>query len=139
MRIALAAILYVAIVFAAGFVLGAVRVLVLEPRVGETIATLCEAPFLLTVMVLAARWLPARLGVTPAIGPLAAMGIGALVLQQLTDVALGGLLRGMTLREQLAHLTTPAGFIYLTLVAAFPAMPVLANWPNLRRPDAGAP
>jgi hypothetical protein len=30
MRIALAAILYVAIVFAAGFVLGAVRVLVLE-------------------------------------------------------------------------------------------------------------
>jgi hypothetical protein len=67
--------LYVAIVFAAGFAFGTV------PKLGETLATLCEAPFLLIVMVLAARWLPARLGVTPAIGPLAALGVGALVLQ----------------------------------------------------------
>jgi len=134
MTIALAAILYMAIVFAAGFVLGATRVLALEPRLGETIATLCEAPLLLIVMVLVARWLPARLKVPPTVGPLAAMGIGALVLQQLTDVVLGAALRGMTLRDQLAHLTTPAGAIYLALVIAFAAMPVLANWPKLRRP-----
>jgi hypothetical protein len=120
--------LYVAIVFAAGFAFGTV------PKLGETLATLCEAPFLLIVMVLAARWLPARLGLTPAIGPLAALGVGALVLQQLTDVALGSLLRGMTLGEQLAHLTTPAGAIYLALVVAFAAMPVLTNWRKLRRP-----
>jgi hypothetical protein len=133
MRIVLAAILYVAIVFAAGFAFGTARVLVLEPRLGETFATLCEAPFLLTAMVLTARSVPARLRVTPAVGPLAAMGVGALVLQQLTDVALGSMLRGMTLRAQLAHLTTPAGFIYLALVVTFAAMPVLANWPKLRR------
>ena len=101
MGVVAAAILYVAIVFGAGFVLGTVRVLMLERRLGETLATLCEAPFLLIVMVLAARWLPARLRVTPAIAPLAAMGVGALMLQQLTDFAFGNLLRGMTLREQL--------------------------------------
>jgi hypothetical protein len=134
MRIALAAILYVVIVFAAGFAFGTMRVLVLEPRLGEMLATLCEAPFLLIVMLLAARWLPARLHLTLAIGPLAAMGVGALMLQQLTDVAFGSLLRGMTLREQLAHLITPAGAIYLALVVAFAAMPILANGPKLQRP-----
>jgi hypothetical protein len=40
----------------------------------------------------------------------------------------------MTLGEQLAHLTTPAGAIYLALVVAFAAMPVLTNWRKLRRP-----
>jgi hypothetical protein len=56
MRIAAAASLYFAIVFDAGFLLGAIRVCWLEPRVGPTVAVLCEAPFILTFTMAAAHW-----------------------------------------------------------------------------------
>jgi hypothetical protein len=132
MRAAAAAILYFMIVYAAGFMFGTVRVFLLEPRVGDTLATLCEAPVLLAVIVLAARSLPARLNLPRATGPLLGMGIGALVLQQLADFAFGVLLRGATPAQQLMHFATPAGAIYLVLLLAFVAMPLLANRPPAR-------
>jgi hypothetical protein len=46
MRIAAAAFLYFLAVYAAGFLFGTVRVLLLEPRMGPFAAVLCEAPFL---------------------------------------------------------------------------------------------
>src|ERR1017187_3233982 len=46
MRIVLATLLYFAVVFGTGLVLGPVRLLWLEPRVGPAIAELIEAPFL---------------------------------------------------------------------------------------------
>jgi uncharacterized membrane protein YciS (DUF1049 family) len=61
MRTAASALLYFAVVFAAGFLLGPIRVFWLEPQVGPTIAVLCEAPFLLAVMAVAARWVPLKL------------------------------------------------------------------------------
>jgi len=54
MRIIAGAVLYFLIVFGVGFVLGPVRVYWLERQLGETMATLCEAPFLLIAIVLAA-------------------------------------------------------------------------------------
>ena len=127
MSIVTSALCYFAIVFGAGFLLGPIRVFLLEPRLGETWATLCEAPVLLVVIVLAARRLPRRFGLTTA-AQLAAMGFGALVLQQTADFVFGSLLRGNTPEQQLAHFTTPAGLIYAALVVAFVAMPVVANW-----------
>ena len=55
MRIIAVGMLYFLMVFGVGFLLGPMRVYLLEPRLGETMATLCEAPFLLIVIVLAAR------------------------------------------------------------------------------------
>ncbi len=133
MRIAAAALLYFLIVYAAGFMFGIVRVFLLEPRVGDALATLCEAPVLFAVIVLAARSLPARLNLPKTIGPLLGMGAGALILQQLADFAFGVLLRGATPAQQLAHFATPAGAIYLVLLLAFVVMPLLANRPLARR------
>ena len=130
MRIAAAAGLYFLIVFGVGFLLGPVRVLWLEPRLGETAAVLCEAPFLLVAIVFAARWLPKYLRLRTNVPALLGMGLGALFLQQCTEFALAGLLRGITPAEQIAHLSTPAGMIYLALLIAFAAMPVLANGPR---------
>ena len=134
MRIIAAALFYMLIVYAAGFALGTMRVLLVEPRVGEIVATLCEAPFLLSVMVLAARRVPPMLSLPKKAGPLAAVGVGALLLQQFTDLAFAALVRGIAPAEQIAHFTTVPGLIYLALLVAFAAMPVLANAPRGRSP-----
>lgn len=136
MRLIAAAASYFLIVFGVGFVFGPVRVFWLEPWLGEAAATICEAPFLLCAMLLAARWLPRALVLRPNIASLAIVGVGALLLQQFADFAVGAVLRGITPAQQLAHLSTPAGFIYVTLLLAFVAMPVLANWPRRQPTDA---
>jgi hypothetical protein len=136
MRLVAAVAFYFLIVFGVGFLLGPVRVFWLEPRLGEAVATLCEAPFLLCAMLLAARWLPRALSLRPNIASLAIMGVGALLLQQFADFAVGTVLRGITPAQQLARLSTPAGLIYVALLLAFVAMPVLANWPRRQPADA---
>ena len=127
LRLITASALYVAIVFGAGFLLGSIRVFWLEPRLGKSIAVLCETPFLLAVMIPAARWAPAKTKVAGDCGSLAAVGIGALVLQQLADLAVGTMLRGLTVAEQLRNFTTPAGGVYAVLLILFAAMPWLVN------------
>ena len=65
MKTVAAAFLYSVTVFAAGFVFGAIRVLWLEPKIGPLAAVLCELPFLLVAMALAARWVPKGLAPAP--------------------------------------------------------------------------
>jgi hypothetical protein len=127
MRIIAAALLYFAIVFGVGFMLGPIRVLVLEPRLGELWAVACEAPIMLAAIVLAARWVPRATRLEMHFTPLALMGLLALVLQQFADFALGIGLRGLSVTQQLAHFATAQGFIYAALLLAFAAMPVLVN------------
>jgi hypothetical protein len=127
MRVLAAALLYFAIVFGAGFMLGPIRVLVLEPRLGELWATACEAPFMLTAIVLAARWVPRATRLEMHFAPLALMGLIALVLQQIADFAVGIGLRGLSVAQQLAHFATAQGLIYAALLLAFAAMPALVN------------
>jgi hypothetical protein len=78
-------------------------------------------------MMFAAWKVPKWTGLNASAGPLAAMGIGALVLQQIADFAVAIGLRGMSASEQLASLANPEGLIYLALVLAFAAMPVLVH------------
>jgi hypothetical protein len=127
MRLAAAAALYFVIVFGVGFVLGPIRVLWLEPSLGKTIAVLCETPLLLIAMILAARWVPVRVGLRTDLRPLSAMGIGAVVLQQIADFAVGVMLRDLSPGEQLANFKTPAGIVYAVSLVAFAAMPLLVN------------
>ncbi len=128
--VAATAFLYFLAAFGAGFLLGPIRVLVLEPRLGAVAAVLIEAPLLLAVIVVAARVVPRLLGVPPRLGPLLSVGFGALALQQIADVTVGYALRGLGLKEQLARLATPEGAIYVALLLAFALMPALVN----RRP-----
>jgi hypothetical protein len=127
MRIVAAALLYCAIVFAVGLVLGPIRVLWLEPAIGPVAAELCEAPFLLAAMIFAARWVPSVLHVRRDLASLALMGLGALAIQQAADLAVGIYVRGIGPAEQLAHYATAAGLIYACLLIAFAAMPVVLN------------
>jgi hypothetical protein len=127
MRLLSAVALYFVVVFVAGFLLGSVRVFWLEPRMEKALAVLCETPFLLLAMVLAARWVTERFRMTADRTSLVAIGVGALVLQQIIDLSLGAALRGLTLVEQLQNFETPAGAIYAVLLPLFAAMPLLVN------------
>ena len=127
MRIALAILLYFGVVFGAGFLLGPIRVVWLEPRLGPIIATACEAPFLLMAMLVAARWVPRVLNIRREPKTLILVGIGALVLLQIADFTVGFWLRGITRAEQVAQFRTGQGNIYAALLALFAIMPWAAN------------
>jgi hypothetical protein len=137
MQIGFAALLYFVIVFAVGFLLGPVRVIWLEPHVGPAIAELLEAPFLVIAMVVAGRWVPkvTRMGLKPR--SLAWMGLGALILQQMADLAVGYSLRSMSVSEQWARFATPLGLIYGILLLAFAIMPMLVNVEPVDRSRSG--
>jgi hypothetical protein len=127
MRIASAMLLYFGLVFATGFLLGPIRVLWLEPRVGPIVATACEAPFLLMAMLVAARWVPRVLNIRRAPKTLLSIGIGALALLQMADFTVGIWLRGTGAAEQLGQFLTGQGRIYAALLALFAVMPWAAN------------
>jgi hypothetical protein len=126
-KIASAAVLYFLAVFGAGFVLGPIRVLWLEPRLGVVTATLCEAPFLLLAMIAAAYWIPRLIRLAAGIGAMLAMGLGALALQQGADFVVGTALRGISATDQVARLTSPEGAIYAALLVLFALMPAIVN------------
>ena len=127
MKIASAAALYFLAVFGAGFVLGPIRVLWLEPRLGVVAATLCEAPFLLLAMIAATYWIPRVIRMATSIGAMLAMGFGALALQQAADFAVGTAFRGISATEKLARLASPEGAIYAALLVLFALMPAIVN------------
>ncbi len=87
MQILKGRLLYFALAFGADFVLGTVRVLWLVPRLGTRAAELMEAPIMLVVTILAARWvaalraLPAAFATRIAVGCLA---LGLLLVAEFT-------------------------------------------------------
>ncbi len=79
-RVVGAGLLYFALTFGAGFLLGPIRILWLEPRLGARNAELLEIPVMVGVTFLAARWVTGRLAVPPAAGPRLGMGVLAATL-----------------------------------------------------------
>jgi len=118
--------LYFALVFGAGFVVGFVRVLWLVPLVGERAAELLEAPLMLAVTIVAARWVVRRRAVPPTTSRLGVglVALGLMLVVELTFV-LG--LRGMTLREYLAGRDAVAGTVYVTMLVIFVLMPLVVR------------
>lgn len=119
--------LYFALVFLVGLVLGPVRVLWLEPLLGATIAVLCETPFLLAAIWLAARWTPRWTKLVGGWISYLAVGVLALLFQQVADLAVAFGLRGMTLQDQISFFATRAGYIYAFNLIVFAVAPVLAR------------
>ncbi|OCK62425.1 hypothetical protein [Bradyrhizobium sp. LMTR 3] len=121
------ATLYFVIVFGVGFLLGPIRVLLLEPRIGAVRAALCEAPFLLGAILVASRVAPRTLQLEARKSALLAVGLIALGMQQIADLAVGLTFRSLSLTEQLARFATAEGAVYAALLALFATMPILAN------------
>lgn len=123
------AALYFCAVFGAGFALGPVRVLWLEPRLGARAAELLEAPFMLLVIIMAGRWVGGSLRRQASAGQALATGLLAAGLVLAADLAVGTGLRGMTWVEVFTTRDPVSGPVYYALVA----LTALAPWYFRRR------
>lgn len=119
------ALIYLAAIFALGFVLGTVRTLWLAPAVGHLAAVALELPVMLGASWWLARQLAARRPLPSRGAALAAGGLAFALLMAL-DLALGLTLFGQGAGEWLAALATPPGALGLAGQALFALLPALA-------------
>jgi len=120
-----AGITYFAVVFAAGFVLGTARVILLAPRLGELLATVLELPFMLAISWFACGKLIARFQIPPRTEPRLTMGAVAFALLMLAEVLLSVTLFNRSLNEFADALTTSTGLLGLGGQVLFGLMPVI--------------
>ena len=127
---------YAAIVFAAGFALGSVRVFFVVPRLGARAAELLELPLMIALCFLAAGWTNRRLGAAAAVRRRLTVGVIALALLLAAEAATAVLVRGVSLRAALISPDPVSGSLYYFSLALFAALPALRA---ARHPDAGRP
>jgi hypothetical protein len=118
-------LIYFALVFGTGFVLGPIRVLWLVPRVGQRAAELIEAPVMLLAMVLASRWVVRRFGRSCGRGTLLGAGLLAAGLVVGADLAVGVYLRGMSPAQVFRGRDPVSGTVYYGLLCLFALLPWL--------------
>jgi GNAT superfamily N-acetyltransferase len=127
MRTVKAGLLYFALVFGTGFILGPMRVLWLVPRVGTRMAELTEAPVMLVVIVLAARGAVRFFAVPSGTAGRLGMGFIALGLLLVAEFSLARLLTGLTIAEYLASRDPVSGTVFYVLLGIFALLPVMVT------------
>jgi hypothetical protein len=123
----IAAVVYFALVFAVGTILGTLRVLVVAPEIGGVAAVLLELPLMLGVSWFVARTLVMRLRRPVTTADLTIMGSAALVLLLGTEFLLGVWGFGRSSAEQLTAWLTPEGVLGLLGQLAFGAIPLFVR------------
>ena|ERR1700730_19230381 len=127
MQILKAGVLYFAVVFGTGFVLGTLRTLWVVPRLGTRMAELLEMPVMLVVTIAAAWWIVRRLAVPPTPSRRLGMGGIALSLLLLAEFTVVLWVQGMSIREYLASRDPVSGTAYYVMLGGFAVMPLLVE------------
>ena len=104
---------------------GTIRTLWVVPRVGTRLAELLEAPIMLVVTILAARWTVLHLSVPRASSVRLTMGSIALVLMLVAEFGFVLWIRGLSIRDYLATRDPVSGTVYYLTLVAFALMPLL--------------
>ena len=115
---------YFGLVFGVGFLLGIVRVLAVEPRLGERWAELVEAPLMLVAIIFSARFVVRRFP-APRRAEYVVSGAVALMLLVFVEFSVVLGIRGSSLSEYFAERDPVAGSVYILMLAVFAAMPWL--------------
>ena len=118
-----AALLYFALVFGAGFVLGPIRVIWVVPRFGERIAELVEMPIILAVIFASAKWIIRRYELARTSSQLLMIGCIALAFLVVAEFSIVLSVRGLSIREYLATRDPVAGAVYYLMLGVFAIMP----------------
>ena len=119
------ALVYLAAVFGAGFLLGTLRVLLVVPRLGVRTAELMEMPLMLVVTVLVARWLAGRYLSRARPSRRLAVGLLALAILLTAEVGVGVGLRGLSIEQALFDRDPISGTAYYLLLILFGLLPWL--------------
>ncbi len=122
--------LYFLIVFAVGFLLGTIRVLILTPQFGALTSVIIETPVILLISWLVCQRLIRMMNVDRALNARLTMGATAFLLLIAAEQILGVIGFGRELGEQLRHYLTPEGAVGLAgqiVFALFPAIQLVAK------------
>jgi hypothetical protein len=124
-QIVLTAVLYFVAVFGTGFVLGAIRVTLVVPRIGERYAELAEMPLMLVAVFVAAGHVVRRFSNAFPAGALPVVGGLALALLLVAELLLAVVSAPGTVREYLLSRDPVSGSVYIGMLVLFAAMPWL--------------
>lgn len=121
-------------VFVVAFGLGAIRTLVVVPRVGATLGVLLEAPIILVVSWWVSRWCIRRFDVGAATADRALMGAIAFAILMVAEFALAIALFHRSPADYLASFASVPGAIGLLAQLCFAVIPLA----QLRLPEVRA-
>ena len=127
MQVLKAGVLYFGAVFGAGFVLGPFRIMWVVPRLGARMAELLEAPIMLMITIVAARWIIRKFAVSPTPSSRLGMGGIALCLMLIAEFTFVAWLRGLSVRDYIAGRDPVAGTVYYAMLGVFGMMPLLVR------------
>ena len=119
------AVVYFALVFGTGFLLGSVRVPFIVPRIGERYAELAEMPLMFIAIFFASRHVLRKYCQKTGTVGLIAMGVIALLLLVSSELLLAVSLAGWEVTEYIASRDKISGSVYLAMLILFAAMPWL--------------
>ena len=123
-KILASASVYFGMVFAAAFVLGALRVTVVVPRLGTLMAVLIEVPIVLGISWIVCRHVVRWFDVPGEWRPRLAMGILAFMLLMIAEPAIAIFGFGRSLTQYFGEFQSTAGLIGLLGQIAFALIPV---------------
>jgi hypothetical protein len=124
-RVLPAALCYAVTVFAIGFLLGAVRVLVVAPRIGAIASVLVELPLILTASFHVARRVLHYWQIPAQTMPRLLLGALAFAVLLALELTISMALFGNSLNQFFAHYQTPEGLIGVCGQLIFAGIPVL--------------
>ncbi|MCI3133833.1 hypothetical protein [Phenylobacterium aquaticum] len=129
--------LYAALTFAAGVLMGAVRVMLIAPLAGAVAAVMLELPIMLAVSWLICGWILDRPWAFRRFLDRAAMGVAAFALMMALEMTMALTIFGQSPAAVLKGLAAPAGVLGLAGQAAFAMLPLAWRLPqSVRAPDA---
>lgn len=120
-----AAIEYFAAVFAAGFLLGVARTLLIAPRTGDLAAVALELPLILAVSWVACGWAIRRHDVASESGARLVMGLTSFILLVTAELAVSTLIAGRSLDQHFALYRTAPVLLGLCGQLVYAALPLI--------------
>jgi hypothetical protein len=126
-RIIRVSVLYFAIVFAAGFVLGTLRVFFMVPLIGVRLAELIEVPIMVLISYITARSLIERFDIPYTLAGRIAMGAIGLGLLLLAEFGFVLWMQRLTINEYIASRDPISGTAYVISLLIFAIFPLIVR------------
>ena len=131
------AVAYFGLVFSIGFVLGAIRVSLLVPRIGVRLAELLEMPVMIAASIWSARFVVRRFDLPTSHRVRLQVGVMAFALLVGAEFAFAYYFQGLSPLKYIASRDVVSGPIYIASLALFAVLPMLVlrrSNPSLERP-----